>query len=287
MILNYLVFNFLIQISFAIIFIFILLSKLPLTLGYDEQLTKVALNISQSSYCMSNLDSWTCATCSSDNIYETKLMNSNELVIFGYNPTYESIFVGFRGSSNIQNWISNIQINQIQPYDDIELRVDKGFFNLYNSMKNSIMDTLEPISIKYNTYNILVTGHSLGGALATLFAFDIMYNNQFYYIKYIITFGSPRVGNEYFSNYFYSLQSYSKRITHYYDIVPHTPEEFLNYHHVYNEIWYNENNSLYKICDDEVNEDDTCSNSCSPTKCRSIDDHLNYLNMTMGNEGIC
>ena len=76
-------------------------------------------------------------------------------------------------------------------------------------------------------------------------------------------------------------------MTHHNDIVPHVPEEFLKYQHIYNEVWYNENNSQYTICHDESNEDPFCSNSCAPTKCTSTTDHLNYLNISMGNDGLC
>jgi len=79
----------------------------------------------------------------------------------------------------------------------------------------------------------------------------------------------------------YDYTSY--RVTHYYDIVPHVPEEFMGYSHISNEIWYNEENSEYTICNDKMDEDDNCSNSCSPTKCTSTSDHLYYLNVTMGN----
>ena len=84
----------------------------------------------------------------------------------------------------------------------------------------------------------------------------------------------------------YILNKYnyiSYRVTHYYDIVPHIPEEFMGYSHISNEIWYNEINSIYNICNDNVNEDSKCSNSCAPTKCTSTSDHLYYLNISMGN----
>jgi len=266
---------------------FLSLCFYKLNASYNEHLIETALNISQSSYCLSKMDTWECQTCSSSNIYETTLDQNSELIIFGYNNDYECMFVGFRGSSNLQNWISNIQISQIQPYDDQEIFVDKGFYHLYDNLKPSILEILSSLAIKYNTNQLLITGHSLGGALSTLLAFDLKYKNYDYDIQSVITFGSPRVGNDYFSKTFYSFQLYSKRITHYHDIVPHIPEEFLNYEHIYNEVWYNEENSNYKICDDELSEDKYCSNSCAPTKCTSTSDHLNYLNISMGNDGLC
>jgi hypothetical protein len=246
-----------------------------------------AVNISQAAYCMTELDSWTCYTCSNNFIYETKLEKYNELVIFGYDTIYHSIFIGFRGSSNIQNWISNIKIILIHPYADNSIAVDKGFYDLYDILKPDVMSIISDMTRKYATNKLFITGHSLGGALATICSFDIMYNEFPYDISYLITFGSPRVGNVYFSDYFNAYSIYSKRITHNYDIVPHVPEEFLGYKHVSNEIWYNEDNTEYTICNDLDNEDPTCSNSCAPTKCTSTSDHLNYLNISMGNDGFC
>ena len=63
--------------------------------------------------------------------------------------------------------------------------------------------------------------------------------------------------------------------------------EFFNYKHISEEIWYSENNMDYLICQDENKEDSNCSNSCSPLKCTSFDDHLNYMNISMGNDGLC
>ena len=44
-------------------------------------------------------------------------------------------------------------------------------------------------------------------------------------------------------------------------------------------------NSQYIVCMMTKMKDDECSNSCAPTKCTSIDDHLNYLNISMGSSG--
>lgn len=55
----------------------------------------------------------------------------------------------------------------------------------------------------YPTAKIAVTGHSLGGSLATLAAVDIQKDIKAVDIMY--TFGSPRTGNTQFSNYFKGL----------------------------------------------------------------------------------
>ena len=64
-------------------------------------------------------------------------------------------------------------------------------------------------------------------------------------------------------------------------------QEILKYKHVPNEVWYNKDNTDYKVCDDSRGEDDSCSNSCGPLHCDSIDNHMNYMGVNMGSEGDC
>ena len=268
--------------------IFSLLFLANLSNAYDNHLTHTAVNISQATYCMTQTSMWDCITCDTTNSYDNILIQNGEQVIFGYNEEYESIFVSFRGSENIQNWMSNIQVSQTTPYPETNIAVEKGFYNLFDSLQSNIYKAIDELVEKYNTNELLLTGHSLGAALATLNAFDILYYQKNYKIHSLITFGSPRVGNKDFSKVFETYNINSIRVTHYYDMVPHVPEEFLGYRHISQEVWYNEPNTEYTICNDENGtEDDTCSNSCSPTKCTSTSDHLDYLQIKMGEGGYC
>jgi predicted lipase len=249
---------------------------------YNESISRIAVNLSQASYC--DVSTWSCPTCDKTNILETIIESHGNRILLGYNTELTALFVSFRGSSNIQNWIDDIQIRKIYPYDDANIAVEKGFYTGYESTKSDVFDTLEMLNIKYSTKTILITGHSYGAALATLTAFDIlnMYDVQLY------TYGSPRVGNEYFVNHF-NTSSNMYRITHYYDIVPHVPPKSFDFLHVPQEIWYNEENTQYTICSDHYDqEDDLCSDSCGPTHCTSTSDHLNYLGIPMGSSnGLC
>lgn len=247
---------------------------------YDEDLAKNSVLIAQQTYCPT-----------------TKIINDNseinavvhkdgEEAIVGFDKKYNSIFVGFKGSTNIINWLNNIRIVKTNPYDQYpEAAVEKGFYNMYRKLDSLIYPRIIDLSIRHNNSNIMVTGHSLGAALATLFTFDIMYDNVYedFNIHSLITFGSPRVGNKQFSDLIKNITSF--RVTHYYDMVAHIPFEFLDYLHISQEIWYNEPNTEYNHCDDEYYEDVSCCNSCDSFNCISIEDHLNYLNVTMGEDG--
>jgi predicted lipase len=255
--------------------------------AYDEPLVHTALNISQAAYCLDSNSIWDCATCDKQNNLETIIDKKGEQVVIGFNSNYNSIFVGFRGSSNIQNWIDNLKFSQITPYNNTQIIVAKGFYQLYSSLKEDIQVITKQLSSKYATNSILVTGHSLGGALATIMVFDLLYAEPGNLHPTLITFGSPRVGNAEFASIMSNFDIYSNRITHYYDMVPHVPQEFLKYSHISQEIWYNEENNKYTICADEFKEDVQCSDSCAPLHCTSITDHLRYLDVDMGTDGEC
>jgi hypothetical protein len=264
--------------------IFILILLICTSSAYDEKLSKHAVNLAQASYSVSNIDSWNCITCDSSIILTNIVENKGARALQGYDSELDTLFVSYRGSSNIENWMDNIQVKKINPYNDTNIEVENGFYKEYSSIKSEVMSNLNELSQKYNTKEIFLTGHSAGGSLATLTAFDILSIYREYEVKYLITFGSPRVGNSDFSHYFNKFSFTSYRVTHYYDMVPHVPEEFLGYLHLSNEVWYNKENSEYKSCNDLYDEDSRCSNSCSPTHCTSTSDHLYYLNVTMGNE---
>ena len=85
--------------------------------SFEQNIAKSALHLSQSAYCMTHNSNWDCITCDSSNKLAFVLEEHNELVIQGYNSETDSLFVSFRGSVNIPNWIDNIQISKIAPYD--------------------------------------------------------------------------------------------------------------------------------------------------------------------------
>jgi len=71
------------------------------------------------------------------------------------------------------------------------------------------------------SYTVVVTGHSLGAAVATIAG---AYLRSIGISCDLYTYGSPRVGNEDFAKYVSSTsQGSTSRITHFNDPVPHLP----------------------------------------------------------------
>ncbi len=83
--------------------------------------------------------------------------------------------------------------------------------------------------LKSETTPLFVTGHSLGGALATLAAYHTC---SFHSNTFLYTFGSPRVVNtELAANIDSTLKGRAFRCVNGIDIVPRVPPLF-NYHHI-------------------------------------------------------
>ena len=67
--------------------------------------------------------------------------------------------------------------------------------------------------------------------MATLAATDIHANGTIL-VAGLTTFASPRVGNQAYANWTYTLPFESFRITHYSDPVPHVPPVWAGFIHV-------------------------------------------------------
>ncbi|KAK1280536.1 hypothetical protein QJS04_geneDACA004810 [Acorus gramineus] len=125
----------------------------------------------------------------------------------------------------------------------------------------SIRDTLNALLKENPNAKVLITGHSLGGALATLFPALLLYHNQTTILNsllHVFTFGQPRVGDEEFANFMASaLMLRYRHIVYRYDIVPRVPLDLppvsLFKHFgdcIYYSSWY-----VRKAVDEEPNKD--------------------------------
>ena len=136
---------------------------------------------------------------------------------------------------------------------------------------------------------VVITGHSLGGAIATLAAaeMELVDADSRYRVSRLYTFGSPRVGNANFASWFANntraMDAF--RVVHNKDAVPHLPFIDQGYHHTRYEVFYDERfddggGPRFVVCDGS-GEDDGCSDQFSVTEL-SIADHLRYMNITIG-----
>eukprot|EP00635_Sarcinochrysidales_sp_CCMP3193_P001483 CAMPEP_0118905986 /NCGR_PEP_ID=MMETSP1166-20130328/9721_1 /TAXON_ID=1104430 /ORGANISM="Chrysoreinhardia sp, Strain CCMP3193" /LENGTH=296 /DNA_ID=CAMNT_0006845257 /DNA_START=13 /DNA_END=903 /DNA_ORIENTATION=- len=255
--------------------------------SYDGAEALRALELSEAAYCISSKHE-RCLACP-PGVEVTEVVTqrtSGGLAVVGYDDVDDSVFVAFRGSSNTRNWIENVKFVKTRPYDE-DVAVERGFFLWYKDLNASgVYDAVKATARRKQTKNLKVTGHSAGGACATLFAFD--YARGVYpdmTLLSTITFGSPRVGDVNFKTLFDSFHLRSFRVTHYHDVVPHMPfERSMHFEHVPTEVYYDELSTTAQVCD-ASGEDPACSLKCAPFHCTSVSDHLNYLNVSLGTDG--
>ena len=171
------------------------------------------------------------------------------------------IFVSFRGSDDIQDWIINTnfwkstsdytgKFPEYLPAIPSEARVHAGFELQYIRIRDRLLTPTVNLARQYPTYRIMfVVGHSLGGALATLGASDFVVRNGFGDRVALYTLGAPRVGNVKFVEYITGLPFASRifRIHCKGDPISYFPPRWLGYQHTY---------QMYQI------QDDKCLSMC-------------------------
>ncbi|EGT40712.1 hypothetical protein CAEBREN_10632 [Caenorhabditis brenneri] len=213
------------------------------------------------------------------------------------------VIISFRGTNSGGQLLSEFGdgLEDYVPYTEVDgsnNTVHVGHVNVYflNAMSQMWDDMVEPSIVSRRDYKYLLTGHSLGGAMATLTAFRISFRQFSSKIK-VHTFGEPRVGDivfaSYFtvscsaieilkclktflckitnltsksSRYFQDMVPYAFRVVHNTDPIPHLPPLSVDnetspgmpYHHP-REIWYNDDFSSYVLCSDVNGEDWSCS----------------------------
>jgi triacylglycerol lipase len=132
----------------------------------------------------------------------------------------EAVIVAFRGTQSDPDWIADSLITQREyPYTSNSGNVHSGFLSIYETCRDTIMEALVKIP---SDKTLLITGHSLGGALAVLHALDARVNTSFCnYIMY--NFGGPKVGDLTFKNYYNLQVASSYRFVNLFDVVPLLP----------------------------------------------------------------
>lgn len=190
----------------------------------------------------------------------------------------DAIIIAFRGTepSYLRNWILDLDAIKAQyPDNEEKSLVHKGFLDAYKSLSPEIM---KYVAAHSDAVHVSITGHSLGGAMATLCHVDLA--RAFPPLKLALyTFGSPRVGNDYFVDIANRSGTISWRVVHKRDVVTQIPFMFMGFSHVGSEVWYDTEDTLV-MCGKGENKNCSVGNIWL-----SMGDHSTYLNVTVG--GLC
>lgn len=155
------------------------------------------------------------------NIYDYELYKKDNGLVYGIFYINDKIYIAFKGSSTVEDFIKDANIVLLESkYFPGKVHAGFGDFLLSNKVYREIFKNMKKFMDKYSPNEIYLTGHSLGGALSSLFYSMCKrykyFNKEFSFSN--ITFGSPRVGNADFCK---DLQT--KRIVNKKDIVTMLP----------------------------------------------------------------
>jgi len=95
----------------------------------------------------------------------------------GYLPSDNSIYVVYRGSESVRNWMTNFDATQdtFAKWPECGCQVHAGFQKAIDSVYKEVLAEVKRLQSLHPTYSIKTTGHSLGAAMAAL--------NAMYFLK--------------------------------------------------------------------------------------------------------
>ncbi|KAH7693818.1 Lipase [Aphelenchoides avenae] len=161
----------------------------------------------------------------------------------GVAPSRKAVFLAFRGTAGfvqliIETGQTALTAKKASPAGGT---VSSYFLDVFNKLWNGgLSAALADAKAKYPGYELWVTGHSLGGALASIGAGVTAKQGIFpsSSIK-LYTLGQPRTGDSAYANAINQLVPESHRVVNSRDLVPHVPPYgLLGYQHHKSEVWY-------------------------------------------------
>lgn len=179
----------------------------------------------------------------------------------------DAVFITMRGTEGDS---TNDILTDISVLTKVDLAIDEnksqwsggkgklalGFHNAAVIIKNSLAKELKKMQAKWApevNKPIFITGHSLGGAVATILTYDLLRRNanldssmhKPFNIKALYTFGAPRVGNREWAEHMMKLANDNHvgifRFVNKDDVVPRMP--CLGYYHVGTTVYVENNKS--------------------------------------------
>lgn len=267
---------------------------------YNHTLATILVEYASAVYVsdLTELFAWTCSRCNG----LTKGFQMLELIVdvqrclqafVGVAQDLNAIVIAFRGTQerSLQNWIEDLYWKQLDiSYPGMEdAMVHHGFYSAYHntSLRPGVLSAVKGAKEFYGDIQIIVTGHSMGGAMAAFCGLDLAVHLGYQNIS-VMTFGQPRIGNAAFVSYYRERVPNTIRVTNRHDIVPHLPPYYpylphKTYRHFPREVWLYDIGfgslvyTVEKVCDNS-GEDPSCSRS---VKGNSITDHLRYFGIKL------
>lgn len=168
------------------------------------------------------------------------------------------IIIAFRGTRESIDWrISNFKFLPTKLKNcgkENNINIHLGFHEaLYYADKttklksvDALFNHLEENNLLNDQRKIIITGHSLGAAIATLFSVKLRYRYKELVesnLEKIVLFGSPAVGFKSFKQFYGSLNIKTIRVINGLDVVPSITPIF--FRHIGESIWFYNKSKYY------------------------------------------
>ncbi|VDC07553.1 unnamed protein product [Peniophora sp. CBMAI 1063] len=158
----------------------------------------------------------------------------------------QEVIVAFRGSQQLPDMLTDSNMLLI-PLDSVgpplngsgDARVHAGFGVAFGSVSDLVLDIVVEQLRQYPSYSVVLTGHSMGGALAAIGGTLLKANATGAAVR-VFTFGQPRTGDANFADLLDKLIGSDNvfRAVHTWDGVPTIIPRSLGYHHHSTEYWH-------------------------------------------------
>ncbi|PFH58569.1 hypothetical protein XA68_13495 [Ophiocordyceps unilateralis] len=173
-----------------------------------------------------------------------EFLNNDFYGVGGYvaaNPNRRHIVVAFKGSDTMFDMYTDVSKGLVACQDLCHgCSAHSGFYTALTRIKDRLEQAVRAELKKAGRkgYRVVVTGHSLGGALASLAG--VYLRNRGIRCD-IYTYGAPLVGNAALASHIASQKGFTGRVTNARDLVTAIPQwswRFQPYAHSFPEYWY-------------------------------------------------
>jgi Lipase (class 3) len=156
-----------------------------------------------------------------------------DIVSFGFvaQDPAGNVVIAIRGTEGIKEWVQDAKFLAVRcPFLAGAGLTEDGFTAVYESLRiaqdptsKRLVDALPGLPFLRPVASLVITGHSLGGALATLLALDVAANTALGTNLSAWTFASPRTGDPSFADTYNQVVPNTVRIANRMDLVPKLP----------------------------------------------------------------
>jgi len=130
--------------------------------------------------CLASWSSWSLLTRS------PSLGVADATGFVAVDDTNKLIVLSYRGTTSLDNWIQNVNIDFDTFAACSGCQAHRGFLSSWRDSKDQVAAALSQAKSNHPDYSIIFTGHSLGGAIATIAAADL--RQQGYNVALVITY---------------------------------------------------------------------------------------------------